>query len=68
MPRTPGNLSVPDVPTPESRPPSERQREFVRDLLERTGASPEEAEARIAVLTTSREASVLIDQLREQVA
>lgn len=68
MPRSQGNLSVPDVPTPDSRPPSERQREFVRDLLERTGASEEEAEARIAALTTSREASVLIEQLREQVA
>jgi hypothetical protein len=52
----------------ESRPPSPRQRQFLRALLERTGIPKEEVEAQLAAMTTSREASVRINQLREQVA
>jgi hypothetical protein len=52
----------------ESRPPSTRQLQFVRDLLERTGVPADEVEAQLVALTTSRDASLLIKQLREQVA
>lgn len=52
----------------DNRPPSPRQRAFLRDLLERTGVPEDDVEARLATLTTSRDASVLIKQLREQVA
>jgi hypothetical protein len=54
------------VPGPEDKPPSERQRLFLRDLLEGLGVVEEEIDTRIAAVTTSREASVLIGQLREQ--
>jgi hypothetical protein len=57
-----------ETPTVESRPPSPRQLQFVRDLLERTGGPADAVEAQLAALTTSREASLLIHQLREQVA
>ncbi len=59
---------VTDMPSSDGRPPSERQQEFLRDLLERTGISAAEVEARLDTIATSREASQLIDQLREQVA
>jgi hypothetical protein len=51
---------------PEDNPPSERQRTFLRDLLERTGASEADIEAQLAAVTSSREASARISQLREQ--
>jgi hypothetical protein len=54
--------------TVESRPPSPRQRQFLRALLERTGIPKEEVETQLAAMTTSREASMRINQLREQVA
>jgi hypothetical protein len=57
-----------ETPVMESRPPSQRQLHFLRDLLERTGVPADEVEAQLATLTTSREASLLINQLREQVA
>jgi hypothetical protein len=57
-----------ETPAMESRPPSQRQLHFLRDLLERTGVPVDEVEAQLAALTTSREASMLINQLREQVA
>jgi hypothetical protein len=57
-----------ETPTVESRPPSPRPLQFVRDLLERTGVPADDVEAQLAALTTSREASLLIKQLREQVA
>jgi hypothetical protein len=52
----------------ESRPPSPRQRQFLKALLERTGIPEEDVEAQLAAMTTSREASARINQLREQVA
>jgi hypothetical protein len=51
---------------PEDNPPSDRQRTFLRDLLERTGASEADTEAQLAAVTNSREASARISQLREQ--
>jgi hypothetical protein len=57
-----------EASTVESRPPSQRQLQFVRDLLERTGVTADAVEAQLLALTTSREASLLIKQLREQVA
>jgi hypothetical protein len=56
------------APVAEARPPSDRQREFLRTLLERAGASEEEIAAQLAALSSSREASLLIKQLREQFA
>lgn len=49
----------------EERPPTERQVAFLRDLLERAGKTEEEIEAEVASLSTSREASARISQLRE---
>jgi hypothetical protein len=64
-----GHAEAEAVPsTVESRPPSPRQRQFLRALLERTGLPKEEVEAQLAAMTTSREASMRINQLREQVA
>jgi hypothetical protein len=60
--------AVSDTPAADLRPPSSRQREFLRRLLERAGMPEEEVEAQLAALATSREASLLIAQLREQVA
>jgi hypothetical protein len=57
-----------ETPMMESRPPSQRQLHFLRDLLDRTGVPTDEIEAQLATLTSSREASLLINQLREQVA
>jgi hypothetical protein len=57
-----------ETPAGEGRPPSQRQLHFLRALLERTGVPTDEVEAQLAALTTSREASLLINQLREQVA
>jgi hypothetical protein len=51
---------------PEDKPPSERQRAFLRGLLERMSASEEDIEAQLAAMTSSREASARISQLREQ--
>jgi len=57
---------APDAPAPEGRPPSDRQRAFLRDLLEQTGLSGEDLDARLATLVTSQDASSLIAQLRAQ--
>ena len=51
----------------ESRPPSQRQLQFVRDLLERTGMPADDVAAHVAALPTSCAASLLIKQLREHV-
>ena len=50
----------------EDKPPSERQRAFLRSLLERTNVGEADIEAQLAALTSSREASARISQLREQ--
>jgi hypothetical protein len=54
------------LPMPEDKPPSERQRAFLRSLLERTNIGEADIEAQLAALTSSREASARISQLREQ--
>lgn len=64
-------LGAPDaIPSgavmPEPKLPSERQRAFLRDLLEKTGLSEEEIETRLAQVGTSQAASLLINQLRDQ--
>jgi hypothetical protein len=51
---------------PEDKPPSERQRAFLRGLLERMSTREEDIEAQLAAMTSSREASARISQLREQ--
>jgi hypothetical protein len=48
------------------KPPSERQRAFLRKLLDQSGATEDEIDARLAQLVTSQEASQLINQLRPQ--
>ena len=50
----------------EDKPPSERQRAFLRSLLERTNVGEADIEAQLAALTSSREASARISQLRDQ--
>lgn len=50
----------------ESRPPSKRQLAFLRDLLEQSGRSEDDIEARMAEVATSQDASALINQLRRQ--
>ena len=50
----------------EDKPPSERQRAFLRSLLERVNMGEADIEAQLAALTSSREASARISQLREQ--
>jgi hypothetical protein len=54
------------LPMVEDKPPSERQRAFLRALLERTNIGEADIEAQLAALTSSREASTRISQLREQ--
>jgi hypothetical protein len=66
--RSAAGVAGSETPPVESRPPSPRQLQFVRDLLERTGVPADDVEAHLAALTTSRAASLLIKQLREQVA
>ena len=51
----------------ESRPPSQRQLQFVRDLLERIRMPADDVEAQVPTLPTSGAASLLIKQLREHV-
>ena len=48
------------------KPPSERQRAFLRKLLEQAGETEDDIAARLAHVTTSQEASLLINQLRAQ--
>jgi len=48
----------------EGRAPSKRQLAFLRDLLEQTGRSEADIEARLAEVETSQDASALINQLR----
>ena len=58
---------MPGMPdTTEGKPPSDRQHAYLRNLLEQTGVPEEEITTRLAGLTTSQEASTLIDQLRAQ--
>jgi hypothetical protein len=54
------------LPMTEDKPPSERQRAFLRSLLERSNVGEADIEAQLAALTSSREASARISQLREQ--
>jgi hypothetical protein len=60
------NATLPDVSMPEAKSPSGRQRSFLRDLLEKAGTPQDEIETRLAQVATSQEASVLINQLRDQ--
>ncbi|ETW99855.1 MAG: hypothetical protein ETSY1_13330 [Candidatus Entotheonella factor] len=55
-----------EVPANEIKPPSKRQLAFLRDLLEQSGRSEDDIEARLAEVETSQDASVLINQLRKQ--
>jgi hypothetical protein len=55
-----------DVSPAEVKPPSKRQLAFLRDLLEQSGQSEDDIEARMAEIVTSQDASALINQLRRQ--
>ncbi|PON15295.1 hypothetical protein C2W62_24545, partial [Candidatus Entotheonella serta] len=55
-----------EAPSTEVRPPSKRQLAFLRDLLEQSGRSEDDIEARMAEIETSQDASALINQLRKQ--
>ena len=64
---SPSTTEAPETPGIESgKPPSERQRAFLRDLFEQTGTAEDDIDARLAQVTTSQEASLLIGQLRAQ--
>jgi hypothetical protein len=54
------------LPVTEDKPPSERQRAFLRSLLERSNVGEADIEAQLVALTSSREASARISQLRDQ--
>jgi hypothetical protein len=54
--------------TPTGKPPTARQRELIRKLLAEQGATQDAIDTRLATVTTSRQASSLIDQLRTQAA
>lgn len=56
----------PEAPAPESKPPSQRQLAFLRDLLEQAGHAEDDIEASMAEVVSSQDASALIDQLRKQ--
>jgi hypothetical protein len=73
---TPGaDAPASDVPPPagtrrtgQERPPSERQRALIRTLLQEQGVAEDAITTRLAAVTTSHEASRLIDDLRAQTA
>ncbi len=50
----------------DMKPASKRQLAFLRDLLEQSGRSEDDIEARMAEVGTSQDASALINQLRKQ--
>ena len=56
----------PDASVPEGKSPSERQRAFLRDLLDKTGVPEAEIDTRLAQVSTSHDASLLINQLRAE--
>lgn len=60
------DVASPDAPVLEDKPPSDRQRAFLRDLLEQTGVPAEEIDTRLAQVATSHDASLLVNQLRAQ--
>lgn len=55
-----------EAPPAETKPASKRQLAFLRDLLEQSGRSEDDIEARLAEVETSQDASALINQLRKQ--
>ena len=69
---SPQSASEADTPEPpisdavDAKPPSDRQHAYLRDLLGRTGVAEAEVSTRLAGVTTSQEASTLINQLRAQ--
>ncbi len=50
------------------KPPTDRQRVFLRNLLEQTGTPEEEVEERLSQIETSQDASQLISELRAQLS
>jgi hypothetical protein len=65
------DLSTPDRPAtgparPGGKPPTARQHALLKDLLRETGVPEEALAGQLAQITTSREASTRIDQLRSQ--
>lgn len=69
--RTPDAPSILETPAPEApavkgKAPSERQRAFLRDLLEQAGVPEDDIDARLAQVVSSQDASLLIGQLQDQ--
>ena len=61
--------TTPGTETPMAdggKPPSERQLTFLRKLLNQGGETEDDIDARLAQISTSQEASLLINQLRAQ--
>jgi hypothetical protein len=55
-----------DPPRPGGKPPTAKQQALLQDLWRETGVPEEDIPGQLAQLTTSREASARIDQLRSQ--
>jgi hypothetical protein len=53
-------------PRPSGKPPTAKQQALLQDLLRETGMPEEAIAGQLAPITTSREASTRIDQLRSQ--
>jgi hypothetical protein len=54
------------TPRPSGKPPSAKQQALLQDLLRETGVPEEALAGQLAQVTSSREASTRIDQLRNQ--
>jgi hypothetical protein len=58
--------AAPGPSRPSGKPPTAKQHALVQDLLRETGVPEEAISEQLAQITTSREASARIDQLRSQ--
>lgn len=56
----------PPSPPTQGKPPSDRQKAFLRDLFEQTGASEDDIAQNLAGIATAQEASEMITLLREE--
>ena len=60
------DTSAADSARPAGTPPTARQQGLLHNLLRETGVPEEAIPAQLALITTSRETSTRIDQLRQQ--
>lgn len=55
---------APDMTGKQERPPTDRQKEFLRDLFTEQGWDPEEIQRRVDAVKTASEASALIEEMK----